>query len=235
LIDPTLIRGVSLLLWLTGAATAAEPLPSIPPERAFKWDISRKDSVVKQEFEISSCGAYEFTIGFGGTDATNGDGSLKGKKESDQSWRRQLTTRPDGPLDGPLSKFLGDGSYSFYLKDGSDPNPIIVRTAEEVTKRNQLFRQGVYVTRLSNPGVIVPVRITLERGDSKGITDQTIDTGGWHSGGALLTRKIMDRITMKPDVYRVTAVTLRDSPLPEGITTYLLISPIAVTPSKYCD
>lgn len=227
-----------MFIWLGGCATAGLELPTLPPDRALKWDISRKDSTVKQEFLVKECKAYELHIGFGGTDATYEDGRLR--RDSNQSWRDQLGTGPNHSGNGPLRRFLGDGSYAYYRKDGSDPNPVRARTPDEVQERQERFLQGEYVTKLGNPGVVVPVRIVVEKLDDQGkatfITDQTVDTGGISAGGHLIFRRIAWGIRMKQGIHRVTATVLRDSPLPEGIGTYLVISrrPWTTAP-KDCD
>lgn len=75
-------------------------------------------------------------------------------------------------------------------------------------------------------GTVVQVYIKVEKLDASAtpnlITEQTIDTASFYAGGYVVKRKII-RQKLRPGKYRVTAITTRESPLPETLGTYLRI------------
>jgi len=237
IIRHALIASLALLLPLFAQAELA--VPTIPPARAFKWDISRANSTIVHEFVVKDYRMYGLHLAFGGLDATEADGYVR--ESSDQSWRKQLgRDSVEPPYDGPLSKFLGTGTYGVFTNEPNNLKPVIPKTIAEVQQRDELLRQGVYVTKLTNPGVIVPIHVRLEKLDTPDTTpvqifDRVVETAGLEGGGYLLTRKITKGVglPLKPGKYRISATTLRDSPVPTGIGTYLLISvPANVSPPK---
>jgi hypothetical protein len=110
-------RGFVVLLglcpWLVGIACAAEPVPSIPPSRFFKWDISQEGSVVEQDFMIAEYRGYFVQLEF------------------------HHRSYPAVDLE-EFRKFTGDGSYKIWTKD-ADPRIVIARTPAESRRLMRSF------------------------------------------------------------------------------------------------
>ncbi|RLJ68367.1 DUF5625 family protein [Sulfurisoma sediminicola] len=78
-----------------------------------------------------------------------------------------------------------------------------------------------------HPSVVVPVHIKVEKllnvsAAPALVTEQTIDTESRYAGGNLVMRRIIHQ-KLRPGKYRVTAITTRESSLPDSLGTYLRI------------
>lgn len=167
----SLLALLTLLPWLSRFAYAEKRVPTIPPGRAFKWDIGPKDSRIEVDFIVTEYRVYEFHIGFGNKNDPD---------SKDQSWR--------------------DDDRNWEFINGG---------------RNTL-----------DNGVVVPVCIKVEQLDASArhalVTEQAIDTYKLRAGGRLVLRTIIYQ-KLRPGKYRVTAMTTRETALPETLGSYLHI------------
>lgn len=115
-------------------------------------------------------------------------------------------------------------SLDFTLGFGSKNSPDDPDQSWRKNERNWEFIWGV--PGGNRKGVAVPVSIKLEKLEESGsftvILEETVMTEGLDAGGRLVTRRIV-RSALRPGLYRVTAITLSDSDLPDSLGTYLRI------------
>jgi hypothetical protein len=137
-----------------------------------------------------------------------------------------IFVRFDGPLDiTELRKFTGDLSFQVVTKDPI-PAVIMPKTNEELHREEELIRQGVYIRRYVNLGVVMPVHVKIEKLNDDNATtaillDKVIDTD--RGSYIALTRKIVD-IALKPGKYRVELDTLKETTLPQGLESSVVIT-----------
>lgn len=201
-----------VLMWCgsLGCSTAAGT--QFPPDGVvIPWDIGPKDSIVEQEFILSQYRWYRLDIAL-------------------LSTRRHID--PLGET-ARMKTFTGDGTYGIATKESANtehPVWIIPHTLEEGRRVAEGIRQGIYVRRSGDPGVIVPVHLRIEQVDNSGATtlhtDQVFDTEnyyGAHSTDGLL-RKITN-IKLRPGKYRFRVSTTKESSLPPNVIIFLKVAP----------
>lgn len=201
----------SLLALLPCGVTAVCATSSdvkLPPGFTIKWNIAPKDSVVEQEFVVTENWWFRFDIKFS---STRPPGSFNPVEEVER-----------------MKQFAGSGTSSVVTKESANtdhPEVVIARTPEEVDRRDEGIRRGIYVWKATEPGVVVPVHLRIEHVNSSGATtvhtDEVVDTGNFYSAGSGgLFRKITI-VNLKRGKYRVKASTIRDSSLLPDIETFL--------------
>lgn len=172
-------------------------VPTVPPSRSFKWDISKKDSWIEKEFVVKEKRTYHFDIEF------HFNGVLT-------DWHRFMGT---GKLQYP------EGGM-FFTSDPLKPTRVSQQDAGGSDRLSELYKKGLLVKKYSIPGVIVPIRIRIEEIDSgtgnrTDVLDQTVNTEALsHAGGNVYSREI-STVELKPGRYKIRAVTIIDVPLPE--------------------
>ena len=125
-----------------------------------------------------------------------------------------------------LTAFTGDGSYQIFTNDPISPRKIIPANGEEMTAALERLRQGIYVQKPANPGVIIPIRLVLSKLESASrkstIIDDVYKTAGISAGGFGLERTITD---MKLDVakYQAHAETMQGAALPPDVQTFFRV------------
>lgn len=186
-----LMACLALFPWLPSCKPPDDPTaPTIPPWRSFRWDISKKDSLIEQEFVVTEYRSYSFDIEF----HHNG---------LPESW----------------IQFIGTGGDSFFTKDPNHPTHVGVDDAGGVDRLYELYRKGELILKHVDPGVVVPVHIRVEKidpgtGNRTLMADETINTEALYKGGNGEVSRIITAVALRPGRYKVTAVTLRDVPLP---------------------
>lgn len=216
--------------------------PSLP--FTVKWDVSPKDSSIKQEFQVEKYRSYQFDIVFGHPKM-----SLEKLRE--------------------LQKFTGDASYHRVTQESADTDypvdvPEYTPEEREFLRKGGSLVGGTYFKnrqlkdneRLHAPpagtvlrftkagaGVAIPVHIKIEQIDNKGtstvIIDKKVNTVGVVAHGLinhsallkrsapldpLITDKLERRITempLRPGKYRISIDTTKETTLPPDITTLL--------------
>jgi hypothetical protein len=198
-----LVAFFALFLWVACSARAPVSIPAVPPGRSFEWDISNKNSVIQKDIIVTEYRFYELLLEF------HSSSQPKTAAEYEQ-----------------LVKFTGDGSFRVYTKDPVNPLPVIPKTSAEVQRMYELVRTGEYILKPANPGVVVPIHVTVEMfgGTSDNIAmsiaDETIDTISIIAGG----RRLIKTVKLKPGKYRLTAETIKANSLPPNFTTFLGVS-----------
>jgi hypothetical protein len=197
-----------LLPWSPGIACATSSDVTLPPGFTIKWNIEPRDSVVEQDFVVTEYRYYRFEIKFSST-------------------RDRNSVIADDELHR-IRKFAGDGSYWYVTKDSAStdhPEVVIAKTPEEVHRRDEGIAKGDILYQAANPGVIVPVHIRIEQMDTGGTimvhTDKVVDTENTErviAGGLI---RLIIEIKLKPGKCRLRANTLKETPLPPDMETFL--------------
>jgi hypothetical protein len=199
----TLVAFFALFPWIAWSACIADSIPTVPPERSFEWDISNENSIIQKNIIVTEYRFYELLLEF-------------------HSSSHPMTAAEHEQL----VKFTGDGSFRTYTNDPVNPLPVIAKTAAEVQRMYELVRTGEYILKPANPGVVVPIHVAVEMFDgtsdniAMSIADETIDTMAIIAGG----RRLIKIVKLKPGKYRLTAKTVKASPLPPNCATFLGIS-----------
>ena len=164
-----------------------------------KWDIQPANSHIELDIEITKYMNYYIYVDFG---------------------------RYRGPsFDmNELRKFIGDSGYQIVTKEPM-PKVVNAQTTEEVQARDKLVRQGVYQIRLTNPGVVMPVQVKVEKlNDDLPATvllDQVINTDRENFG----VDRAITVVALKPGKYHIKLVKYKEITLPQGVTSTLVIAP----------
>jgi hypothetical protein len=218
---------MALFPWLPRSLFAAEKgIPSIPPARAFAWDISRKGNTLSQEVDIREFDSYDIILAFGDLNASDENGKLHPDKARDSSWRKSYGEYVNGHWTGPFPRFLGSMGRHYYTKDTN--TLVIARTLEELNQRDEMRQRGELISRPADPGIEIPIRLVVERlypgKPAIPVFDSTTTTTG-NEGNNLgfAQRFIVQGLKLETGVYRIHGTTLRDIAVPTGIGTYLAI------------
>jgi hypothetical protein len=218
---------MALFPWLPRSLFAAEKgIPSIPPARAFAWDISRKGSTLVQEIRVTEFDAYDIILAFGDLNASDGNGKLHADKERDSSWRKLYGEYTHGQWTGPFGHFLGGSGENYFRK--VDNTLVVARTTEEVVQREAMRRRGELVSRSAEPGTVIPIHLQVERigtqRSAETVFKETIATAGDEGGRMRLKQRfLVQGLKLMPGTYRLAAKTVQDTDIPSGIGVYLAI------------
>ena len=199
---------MTVLPWIPNTACATSSDVKMPPGFTVKWNIEPKDSVVEQDFVVTEYRVYRFEIKF-------------------SSIRKPISGEEIEELNR-IYKFTGDGRSQCYTKESvNTDHPVVVpaNTPEEFNRRAEGVQKGIYVWKADNPGVIVPVHIRIEQVDSAGATtvhaDKLVNTEnieGAVAGGLI---RLIAEVKLRPGKYRLSARTVRESPLLPNMETFL--------------
>lgn len=177
-------------------AKDAMSIPRIPV--VLKWDIRPANSQIEQDFLVTEFRNYYIYIAFN-----------KG-----------------GPFDvNELRKFTGDSVFQI-VTTGSDPKLVIPKTAEERSRARKLIQEGVYEYQHAHLGIVMPVHLRLEKLDIDGgktattMVDETFNTDRENFG---LDRAITV-VALKPGEYHISLKTLKETYLPHGAESSLVIA-----------
>lgn len=208
----TLLRYLAVFPWLSGCAHTEACVPTIPPWRSFRWDISKKGSVIEQEFIVTEHRSYDFDLEF----HHNG-------------------------LPDDWKKFIGTGGDIFLTRDQVNPRRVRDEDVGGDGRRlYELYHKGELVIKSADPGVIVPIHIRVEKidevsGNKTLLADKTVDTEARYRGGGGIVARGIWGVALKPGRYKVSAETLKDVPLPPapnaetytalGIVYYAKVNP----------
>lgn len=214
-----LIIVVTVVFLFYGVTTAgATSQVELPPGFEIKWNIAEKDSKVVQEFTVTEYHQYTLWIIF-----------------------RAPTAGPDGrTVTSLMHVFTGDGQAQCYTKESvNTAHPVVVpaNTPEEIMRRTEGVRNGIYVWKATNPGVTIPVHIRIEHVDQSGTaslhTETIKDTEGTVAAGRGGLLRVIARLTLKPGQYRLVARTVRASEIPGWIEAAFMasLSPNTAPPS----
>lgn len=222
-----LLAVMALFPWFPRSLFATEKgIPSIPPARAFAWDISRKGNTLVQEIRVTEFDAYDIILAFGDINASDENGKLRRDRARDRSWVKLYGDYVGGRWTGPLGNFLGGSSIQYYTKDTN--TLVIPHTQEEFTRRDEMSWRGELTIKHSDPGVEIPIRLMVQRIDSgtnpELIFDATISTTGDEGSRLGFAQRFLTRnLRLAPGTYRLTASTLKNTVAPSGVGTYLAI------------
>lgn len=139
-------RGLLALLALFSClprfARADGEVPTIPPGRAFKWDIGPKDSRIEVDFIVTEYRVYEFDIGFG--DKNDPEAKVQPWRDDERNWIF---------IKGGRNK-LNDGTYPYpsvvvpvhikVEKIDASATPVLVT---EQTVDTDKFHAGGYLVK----------------------------------------------------------------------------------------
>lgn len=186
----TLMIGLTLFPWLARHAYADSQVPTVPPGRSFRWDISRKGSRIEQEFIVTEYRSYHFEIEF----HHNG-------------------------LPSDWERFIGRGGDIFFTKDAVNPRRVNPWEVGGISRLYELYRQGELIIKYADPGVIVPVLLRVEKidevtGNRILLLEKTFNTEAMSSGGNGVISRNISGVALKAGRYKVTATTQIDVPLP---------------------
>ena len=177
-------------------ARDAMGIPRIPV--VLNWDIRPANSQIEQDFLVTEFRNYYIYIAFN-----------KG-----------------GPFDvNELRKFTGDSVFEIVIT-GSDPKLVIAKTTEERSRARKLIQEGVCEYRYAHLGISMPVHLTLKKIDIDGgktvttMVDETFNTDRENFG---LDRAIT-AVAMKPGKYHISLKTLKETYLPSGVESSLVIA-----------
>lgn len=193
-------------------ATASEV--KVPPGFTLPWNIAPKGSVVEQDFEVNEYRVYRIEFKFALTQ------ELHGAKSPDDEWQQ-------------LRRFSGDSSWSLVTKDSANtdhPEVVIptAKTKEEARSWYNSLKKGEYVYKAMNPGVIVPIHIRIDQLQSDGTfsshTDKLIDTDKTERAVEEGLVRLIIETRLMPGRYRLVGRTMRETPVPQAITTFLRVT-----------
>lgn len=218
---------LTVLSFITQFVIAGDGIPSVPPGRAWQWEIWKKDNLIEKEFVVSQVSSMQFLVGFAGDDAADDSGMVY--RKASQSWRELLGTfDPENGFTGSLAKWMGSG-YSPRLRSiGMESSDAIsFFSIPEIEIPGQVGNDGRIVFRNVSSGVVVPIQVTLQRieknGQTQELVNRVVDTAGTMSGGELITRVIF-WARLKQGTYKISAKpTIDTPPIPFGARTYLYI------------
>lgn len=217
---------MGLLSWFPRLVFAGkEEGITVPPARAFAWDLSRAGSTLVRDIRVKEFDRYDIILAFGDLGASNDQGLLKDLKQRDDSWRNLYGEYKNGQRTGPLAAFLGSSSRSYFRK--SDNTLVISRTAEERAQEDAMRQRGELVSRPSQPGTVIPVRLHLERLDGPNpatLFDAEVATAGDEGGHLGFKQRFLARgLKLDEGRYRLTATALQDTQVPAGLGCYIAI------------
>jgi hypothetical protein len=205
--------------WSRFPSTVPARIPTVPPSRSFRWDISKKDSLIELDFVVTEHRLYEFDIDFNNWQPTDALRAFIGTTEFDTA-----------------------GRELYFTKDPIQPARVRAQDVGGVDRLEELYRKGEVLKKERLPGVIVPVHIQVERvdgtpGSARRIIDEIVNTEGITGGGDHVRSRRIATIHLEPGQYRVRATTLMEVPLPAapgtGLYTALGIHyDSSVVPSK---
>lgn len=188
----TIIAAMTLPLLPKGAFATGSEVPIAPC--SFPFDASKSGTILDEQFRVTVHRNYIFVLEFhhvGGDD---------GKR---------------------VQALVGDGSYRYFTKESADtdhpvyPHSEFPNTLAGMQKRDEAVRAGTLVMRSASPGVVIPIRIrvsTVSDQTSEIVEDETIKTAGAFAGGAGRIKRMLTVVALKPDLYRIQANTMQDSP-----------------------
>ena len=198
-----------LFLIPCSCAQAEFSIPSMPPYTLptyfdVKWDISKKDNQIEQEFSVTSYNAYVLSIIF----------SPKHPPVADEEVRQ-------------LREFLGGERYRPYNLKTHEY--MLTNTDEAARQVLHLADTGEVIWKYDIPGVIIPVHFKIEKLDNGKITniitEKDVDTGGQDEN---CTRRIA-AVKLHPGNYKITISTNKGVTLLPDLETFLMASSIPNT------
>jgi hypothetical protein len=217
------------------------PSPSIeawPPDSSgpklpfiIHWNVSKNGSSATEEFLVTEYRLYKFNIVFRYADRQRGAEEYK-----------------------KLKQFTGNGSYIRVTKESAGTaHPVIApeysQQELDFLKNGGTFVGGAYfnnrtlksnerihesppntVMELSSSGagVTIPIHIKIELVDDAGgtklFTENIFDTKGITGGGSYGFVRTIANVGLRPDKYRVSVKTTKETAMPEGVETLLNVT-----------
>ena len=175
-------------------------LPSIPPCFETKWDMSKKDNVVEQEFYVSKDYVYEIDMAL---KTVHVPASSEEKKQ--------------------MHEFIGDGNSPSEPQSTSAGTPDEIRQAWDKAHRAEFGDRPDKI----NPGTIIPIHFKVERLDSgkvvETIADRTIDSAGMYAGGSRGFLRDIDGVKLRSGTYKITINANLQVTLPPNSETNLWV------------
>ena len=194
--------------WVRAAVSPNEQAQLLRPPFSVKWNVGPKGSTVSQTFVLTQYRYFHFEIAFRRTDR-----------------RREIVTDPE------LSKVVGDGSSVFMSRETADSdNPTIApgyTPPSHEPGSNHVDDDDVRL-RPAHTGVMIPIhlRVELLKDGAPPVVqmDEVVKTWNFaHSSADGLNRSIAS-LKLRQGRYRVTAVAVRETPLPANLETVLMVT-----------
>lgn len=175
-------------------------IPTVPPAQNFKWDISQKNSRIEQVFFVKEYRTYCFSIGF--------SSSVAWDYKEHQEWRK----------DPRVWDFYGEAVMGTY----KNANGVLTKVMDKTGILIPVVDPSV------KGGVIIPAHLQVQSLDETDrvittLLDATVNAQAilWY---AYVVPKLMAMVKLRPGKYRVTATTLQETILLEGMGAYLNIA-----------
>lgn len=193
---------VFLLIISKFALAATAEIPTAP--HSFPFDASRNDTILDVQFRTNTYRNYIFTLEF---HHEGGDDGMR------------------------MLRLIGDGNYKIFTRESADTSHPISPAFPNTLEGSELVaagvRNGKFVSRPTDFSGTIPIHIKISRlnnQETEIITDETIETLGYFSGGSGKINRIITVEALKPGIYRLQANTIQNSQRFIGATINLGIT-----------
>lgn len=218
------------------AALDAEELPTLPYEFSVKWDISKKENSLVQDFVVERREPVSpYSLIFSPIDqfktktlfyfisihfVTKHIPQLSVSRHS--PYFNELLEMDRKEKEG--REFVGGSSYYCFVDDPVNPYIISAEEMDFKRKKNHDYLKGRYTIKYDKPGKMIPISLKLQKIEGNElktiIPEQTLNTTGSADGS--FTRLIKG-VDLTPGKYRITLNTLENITLPYDLESYLKI------------
>jgi hypothetical protein len=206
---------------LIGIADWAEAnsLPELPYNFSVKWNISKKDNLLIQDFVVNRRMPLSwFTLLLA---------PIRQFKTVNFRYSIYIafegTKKPLSPQEvARINDFVGRYEYKYYT---NDPNPVLVPVQEkDIHKADEMVSEGKYQIKYDHPGVTIPVSIKLEKIDKDKtkeiIPQETIYTHGSYEG---FFNRLITKVILSEGRYRIYVNVPSGIKTPSDVETALAI------------
>lgn len=205
------MRGNSIIAMILACipclAGCSETFTTLPQGVRVPWDISKQDNLLVQDFVVGTAlfdkAVHRYTISIGFYPIK------EPLTDEDREW---------------LKTFVGGPQELVYTNDPVNPVIVPTHSTEEITRAYALVRQGKYITKPVIPGVMIPIRLKIERIDGDRaetiMAEKVVNTEGATDGA---NDRLIDHVTLPPGKYRISIKALEASTLPPDMQTFLEI------------